>query len=102
MINYYIAQSRGFYFKNILVASNFGVTPMGGLSQLGLFLVRCSTNMGQEDNCSRAPEELNAELKPGFLGDITSPPAPKNLIAAARGPHVSNACGHSRYSCYYT
>ena len=102
MINYYIAQSRGFYFQNILVASNFGVTPMGGLSRLGLFLVRCSTNMGREDNYSHTPEELNAELKPGFLGDLTGPPAPKNLIAAARGPHVSNACGQSRCSCYYT
>lgn len=44
MINYYLAQSRGFYFKNILIAGDFGVTPMGGLSRLGLFLVRCSTN----------------------------------------------------------
>lgn len=47
----------------------------------------------EEDNCSPAPGELNAELKPGFLGDLTSPPAPKNLIAAAREPHVSDACG---------
>jgi len=102
MINYYIAQSRGFCFKNMLVASNFRVTPMGGLSWLGLFPARCSTNMGQKDNCSCVPEELNAELKPGFLGDLTGPPAPRNLTAAASGPHVSNACGQGRCSCYYT
>lgn len=58
--------------------------------------------MGQEDNCSHALEDLNAELKPGFLGDLAGPPVPKNLTAAAGGPHTSNACGQSRYSCYYT
>lgn len=74
---------------------------MGGLSQLGVFPAKCSTNMGQEGNCSCTLEELNTELKPGFLGDLTIPTAPKNLIAAARGPHMSNACGRGRCSCYY-
>lgn len=74
---------------------------MGGLSQLGAFPAKCSTNMGQEGNCSCALEELNTELKPGFLGDLTGPSAPKNLIAAARGPHMSNACGRGRCSCYH-
>lgn len=42
VINTYIPQTRSFYFKDIIVASNFGVTRMGGLPWLGPSLFRCS------------------------------------------------------------
>lgn len=40
---------------------------MGGLSWLRFLLVRYSTNVGLKDKCSHALEDLNADLKHGFL-----------------------------------